>query len=105
MTEIATFSNGFTDTYKGKRDVTVGWAIFLKDTGEVLSSGHSMNAESAEKTARGSEHFGRAACEVTGRDRMWTDYGPYSERAKKRRYNAETRRLGEPLLRIEVVDL
>lgn len=51
----ATFSNGFTDTYKGKRPVKAAWAIILTATGQTLASGHSINAATATKTAEG--HF------------------------------------------------
>lgn len=47
----ATFSNGFTDTYKGTRDVTAAWAIIERDTGRVVKSGHSLTREKAAKTA------------------------------------------------------
>lgn len=50
---IATFSNGYTDEYKGHRDVTAGWAIFCVKTDEVLASGHSLDRDKADKTARG----------------------------------------------------
>lgn len=50
---IAKFSNGFTDTYKGHRDVKAAWMVTNKSTGEVLASGHSLDKARAEKTARG----------------------------------------------------
>jgi len=53
MTITATFSNGQTDTYKGKRDVTAAWAIISKATGRIIKSGHSLDAERAAKTAEG----------------------------------------------------
>jgi len=46
-----TFSNGFTDQYKGKRDVTAGWALIEKATGEIAACGHSRDRAAAEKTA------------------------------------------------------
>lgn len=49
MTIAATFSNGFTDEYKGKRDVQSAWAIFNIETGKCHASGHSLNAELATK--------------------------------------------------------
>jgi hypothetical protein len=49
MTVIATFSNGFTDEYKGKRDVQSAWAIFNIETGRCHASGHSLTAELATK--------------------------------------------------------
>lgn len=53
MTITATFSNGYTDTYKGNRDVRAAWAIIEKATGEVVLSGHSLDADKALKTATG----------------------------------------------------
>jgi len=52
MTE-ATFSNGFTDTYKGYRDVKAAWMITNKATGEVIASGHSLDRAKAAKTSQG----------------------------------------------------
>jgi hypothetical protein len=49
----ATFSNGFTDTYKGTRPVKAAWMVTDKATGEVLSSGHSLDIVKARKTAEG----------------------------------------------------
>ena len=53
MTSTATFSNGYTDTYKGNRDVKAAWAIIRKATGEIVASGHSLDADKAFKTATG----------------------------------------------------
>lgn len=53
MTITATFSNGHTDTYKGKREVTAAWAIIRKADGKVMMSGHSMDAGKALKTGTG----------------------------------------------------
>jgi hypothetical protein len=53
MTMTATFSNGFTDTYKGDRDVKAAWAIFNKETGSVIKSGHSLDITKAAKTCEG----------------------------------------------------
>lgn len=49
----ATFSNGFTDTYKGTRAVKAAWMITSKATGKVLASGHSLDRAKACKTAEG----------------------------------------------------
>jgi hypothetical protein len=51
MRITATFSNGYTDTYKGNRDVKAAWMVTLP-SGEIIS-GHSMDRTKAEKTARG----------------------------------------------------
>jgi len=50
MSKIATFSNGHTDTYKGKRDVKAAWMVILPDGG--ILSGHSLDRRRAESTAR-----------------------------------------------------
>lgn len=68
----ATFSNGYTRTYKGKRDVRAAWAIIDRETGETLLSGFSLDADKARKTADGNVrytgHFRRVA--FAGADRM-----------------------------------
>jgi hypothetical protein len=53
MTITAKFTNGFEDTYKGNRAVKAAWAIIRKSDGEVLASGHSLDASKAAKTASG----------------------------------------------------
>lgn len=53
MTMTAKFSNGFEDTYKGNRAVKAAWAVIRKSDGEVLASGHSLDASKAAKTASG----------------------------------------------------
>jgi len=60
----ATFSNGFTDTYKGHRDVKAAWAIILKSTGETLNSGHSLDAQKADKTARNNLRYTKTDCGI-----------------------------------------
>lgn len=50
---IATFSNGHTDVYNGDRKVRAAWMITNRETGEVLSSGHSLDRVKAQKTAEG----------------------------------------------------
>lgn len=54
MPITAKFSNGFTDTYKGSRNVRAAWMITRKSDGAVLASGHSLDRRAAEKTAAGS---------------------------------------------------
>jgi len=53
MTMTATFSNGYTDTYKGHRDVKAAWMITRVEDGKVLASGHSLDRIKADKTASG----------------------------------------------------
>lgn len=57
MTITATFSNGHTDTYKGKRDVKAAWAIIDRATGETHQSGHSLDRAKADKTANGNLRY------------------------------------------------
>jgi hypothetical protein len=47
----AAFSNGATDTYKGKRDVKAAWAVIRLSDNTVIASGHSLDAAKAEATA------------------------------------------------------
>ena len=51
---IATFSNGFTDKYNGTRDVKAAWLITKIEDGSVYASGHSLNLDTAAKTAKSS---------------------------------------------------
>jgi hypothetical protein len=46
----ATFSNGLTDTYKGSREVKAAWMVILP-SGKTIS-GHSLDFQKAEKTAK-----------------------------------------------------
>lgn len=48
----ATFSNGYTDTYKGTRAVKAAWMVVEKLTGRVVATGHSIDFGAAEKTAK-----------------------------------------------------
>lgn len=108
----ATFSNGYTDTYKGERDVRAAWAIIRKADGVVLKSGHSLDAGKALKTAEGNLqnfslefHFGisghplRYAKLTTGALLSGRD------RAAARQHNADRLALIRSLTTIEVVEL
>lgn len=53
MTITATFSNGYTDAYKGTRSVTAAWMITRRSDGKILASGHSLDRPRAQKTAEG----------------------------------------------------
>lgn len=61
----ATFSNGYTDTYKGTRPVRAAWAIIRKADGKVLASGHSLDRAKAAKTSEG--NFSQVAHAALGR--------------------------------------
>lgn len=47
----ATFANGFTRTYKGRRAVKAAWMITANADGRVITSGFSWDEEAARKTA------------------------------------------------------
>lgn len=66
----ATFSNGYSDTYKGSRPVKAAWAIVRKADGKVLASGHSLDRAKAEKTAHGN-----AASLFAGLTPVWVPRG------------------------------
>ena len=51
--KTATFSNGYSRTYKGHREVRAAWMLADKETGETVRSGFSMDGEKARKTAEG----------------------------------------------------
>ena len=54
---MATFSNGHTHRYTGKRPVTVAWMVVHPDGH--IDSGHSLDRSKAEKTARSSAALAR----------------------------------------------
>lgn len=56
MPVIARFSDGSTDTYKGKRPVKAAWQITYPNG--KTASGHSIDRATAEKTARGYIKYG-----------------------------------------------
>ena len=123
---VATFSNGFTDEYKGKRAVKAAWMITEKATGKVLNSGHSQDFATARKTAENSYEF---CVSIEGRLRFFTGNRQYRTADTYRRmfdelrahgvpcasvhnafkvaeaYNAETRAMKRALVEIEVVAL
>lgn len=65
----AVFSNGHEDIYKGSRFVAAAWMVVEKATGEVVSSGHSLTAEIAEKTGR--NNIPKRYSGYTGRCGAW----------------------------------
>ena len=50
MIALTTFSNGHRHQYTGKRPVTAAWMVVTPS--DRILSGHSINAKTAEKTAR-----------------------------------------------------
>ncbi len=52
--KTAIFSNGFSDTYQGNRDVKAAWMVVDSRTGEVVASGHSLTRIAATKTSSAS---------------------------------------------------
>ena len=103
------FSNGHTDTYKGHRDVKAGWAIIFKSNGETYASGHSLDRQRAEKTAR--SHLTYVACDhfdYAHPYRFMKPTGRYgitsTQRCKNRDHNARRIAEIEKYVRIEIVD-
>ena len=64
------FSNGFEDIYKGNRAVAAAWMITKIADGSVYASGHSLDLDKAQKTARG--NLPRLHSRYKGRDGAWT---------------------------------
>lgn len=109
MTTTATFSNGYTDTYKGSRDVTAAWVIVRKSDGKVLGSGHSLDAIKARKTAEG--HLRENGVSVLGLDspyraEMWVGGRmTRAETAAAKAHNAKRLEMIRAGVEIEVVAL
>lgn len=107
----ATFSNGFTDTYKGQRDVKAAWAIIVKATGAVIKSGHSLDVAKAAKTAEGNLQnvwFERDFGLTDHPLRYVKGNGPHltsRQRAEARAHNAARLDFIRSLVRIEIVQL
>ena len=98
--KTAKFSNGYEDTYKGKRDVKVGWALFRLSDDEVVASGHSLSHKAAESTAKGNMkiHYDIKWCESIHGKRE----GVTKEDVKRmKRENSEYK----ASLRMEIVEL
>ncbi len=120
MTKTATFSTGYTDTYKGNRDVKAAWAIVFN--GEVLASGHSLDAAKARKTAESNVSYGVIST-VLGRRPAGDSTRPTRDAARTAFHNKFAREQGfanwaeayaayqadaakaRDLITIEVVDL
>lgn len=105
----ATFSNGFTDTYKGQRNVKAAWAVFNKETGAVIHSGHSLDAAKAAKTAasRLQEVWFKDTFGLVDHSLQFVE-GPNphlsaARRRADRAHNAERLAFIETLTRIEIV--
>lgn len=109
MAKIAVFSNGTTDTYKGQRDVTAAWAIIRLSDNTTISSGHSLDADKARKTAEGNlRYHGTDALGVDSPLRAMMGTGAYLTRAQNRagkEHNARRMDAIRAATRIEVVAL
>lgn len=108
-TITATFSNGYTDTYKGTREVKAAWAIIRKSDGAVLSSGHSLDRTKALKTAEGNlRYHGTDALGVDSPLRYVMGTGSYLTARQNREgkaHNAARMDAIRAATRIEVIDL
>lgn len=78
----ATFSNGHTDTYQGKRDVKAAWMIVFPDGG--IESGHSIDRARAEKTARSSASQCSGVGQTLHAGAVPPHYAVYRDRVAKR---------------------
>ena len=111
MAITATFSNGFTDTYKGSRNVKAAWAILRNADGVVIKSGHSLDRQKAAKTAEGSlqaiwfeRDFGLEGHPLN----YQKGSGPYMtsrQRAEARSHNAARLDFIRSQVTIQIVDL
>jgi hypothetical protein len=52
----ATFTNGFTSTYKGNRAVKAAWALIDNESNTTINSGYSMTSELAAANGRSLKH-------------------------------------------------
>ena len=68
--KIAIFSNGHTDVYKGKRAVKAAWMFEYKGK---TYSGHSLDAEKANKTANNTLRS-EADCEVFKQNKAFNTF-------------------------------
>jgi hypothetical protein len=105
----ATFSNGFTDTYKGQRPVRAAWAIIRTSDNVTINSGHSLDRVKAAKTAEGHLHETARDLGLTGHPLRYFEGRSIRDTAAKRRakaaHNAERLAFIRSLVRIEIVDL
>lgn len=92
MTITATFSNGFTDTYKGTRAVKAAWMITRKSDGKVLASGHSLDTDKARKTAEGKLAY--FTSDVLGRVANGSHMRPTRDARQAAFWNAQARKEG-----------
>lgn len=90
MPITATFSNGYSDTYKGDRDVRAAWAILI--AGKVVNSGHSLDAARARKTAEGNTRY--HISQALGRPPVGDSYRPTRYAQQIAYHNAEARKRG-----------
>ena len=76
MTKIAKFTDGTTDVYKGKRNVTAAYQLTLPCGRKI--SGHSLDRKRAESTARSraSENAPYLLGMVGGRGGRWQGVTP-----------------------------
>ena len=106
-----TFSNGFTDTYKGQRDVRAAWAIIRLSDNVTINSGHSLDRVKAAKTADGNLQnvWFERDLGLTDHPLRYVKGGHYISSAARRRadkaHNAERLAFIRSLVRIEIVDI
>lgn len=108
---IATFSNGTTDIYGGKRAVKAAWAIISRATGETIISGHSLDRVRAAKTASGKiQNLNGHWAGMKYGDQFWysssSDWRDNAAKKRaKREHDATRRAMLEAAVKIEIIDL
>ena len=108
--KTTTFSNGYIDTYKGKRDVKAGWAVFSKATGEMIDCGHSLDRATAERTVKANTRY--FAQDVIEKGHEYY-YGKDANQARitgreatsRRQHNKARIAYAQSLVNIEIVDV
>lgn len=108
---IATFSNGTTDIYGGKRAVRAAWAIICRATGETIVSGHSLDRVCAAKTASAKiQNLSGHWIGLSYGDKFYySSISDWRDTAKikreKRERDATRRAMFEAAVKIEIIDL
>jgi len=108
--KTTTFSNGYIDTYKGKRDVKAGWAVFNKATGEMIDCGHSLDRATAERTVKANTRYWAQDVIEKGHEYYYgKDVNQYKitmgEATRRRQFNKARIAYAQSLATVEIVDV
>ena len=107
---VSTFSDGSTDAYNGNRPIKAAWAVFNRETGERILSGHSLDRQRAEKTSRSQlQLIGHCVLADDHFLRDWRYISKYmttfAERKRDRDHNENRLEEITRRVRVEVVDV